>query len=142
MIGPATPQANLAELAADLLALARRALDSPATPARDWRARLRCALADATLERCRRTGEPASVDQAYGQLISDTTAGRIPPGPAAVVHARVGRAHAAAGEPNQAIDSWRRAPQQHGLGGLRRASRGRSRVDVTIPSCPAGTMNR
>jgi hypothetical protein len=109
MIGPASPQANLAELAAELLALARRALDSPATPARDWRARLRCALADATLERCRRTGEPASVDQEYGQLIADTTAGRIPPGPAAMVHARAGRAHAAAGEPDQAIDSWRRA---------------------------------
>jgi hypothetical protein len=109
MIGPATPQANLAELAAELLALARRALDSGATPARDWRARLRCALADATLERCRRTGEPASVDQAYGPLIADTTAGRIPPGPAAMVHARAGRAHAAADEADQAIDSWRRA---------------------------------
>jgi hypothetical protein len=109
MIGPATPQANLAELAAELLVLARRALDSPATPERDWRARLRCALADATLERCRRAGEPASVDQAYGQLIADTTAGRIPPGPAAVVHARAGHAYAVAGEPDQAIDSWRRA---------------------------------
>jgi len=58
MIGPATPSANLTELAAELLALAHRALDSPTTPARDWRARLRCALADAALERCRRTGEP------------------------------------------------------------------------------------
>ena len=109
MIGPATPQANLAELATELLALAHQALDSPASPARAWRARLRCALADATLERFRRAGVPASVAQTYGQLIADTTAGRIPPGPAAVVHARAGRAHAAAGEPDQAIDSWRRA---------------------------------
>ena len=109
MVGPGAPPANLAELAAELLALGHRALDSPTAPARDWRARLRCALADATLERCRRTSEPASVDQAYGQLIADTTAGRIPPGPAAVVHARAGRAHAAADEPDQAIDSWRRA---------------------------------
>jgi hypothetical protein len=109
MIGPATPQANLAELAAELLVLARRALDSPATSERDWRARLRCALADAALERCRHAREPAPLDQQYGQLIADTTAGRIPPGPAAVVHARAGRAHAAAGEPDHAIDSWRRA---------------------------------
>ena len=109
MIGPATPSANLTELAAELPALAHRALDSPTTPARDWRDRLRCALADAALERCRRTGEPASVDQAYGQLIADTTAGRILPGLAAVVHARACRAHAAADEPDQAIESWRRA---------------------------------
>jgi hypothetical protein len=109
MIGPATPQANLTELAAELLVLGRRTLDSIAAPARDWRARLRCALADAALERCRRAGEPASVDQQYGQLIADTTAGRIPPGPAALVHARTGRAHAAANEPDQAIDCWRRA---------------------------------
>ena len=88
LIGPGAPPANLAELATELLALGHQALDSPTAPARAWRARLRCALADATLERCRRAGEPASVDQAYGQLISDTTAGRIPPGPAAVVHAR------------------------------------------------------
>lgn len=109
IVGQTPPPANLAELASELLTLGHQALDSPTAPARDWRARLRCALADAALERCRRAGEPTSVDQAYEQLISDTTAGRIPPGPAAVVHARVGRAHAAAGEPDQAIDSWRRA---------------------------------
>lgn len=109
LVGPGSPSANLAELATELLALGRQALDSPTAPARDWRARLRCALADAAIERCRRTGEPVSVDQAYGELIADTTAGRIPPGPAAMVHARAGRAHAATDEPDQAIDSWRRA---------------------------------
>lgn len=109
MVGPATPSADLAELAAELLVLGHRALDSPTAPAREWRARLRCTLADTALESSRRTGKPTSVDQAYGPLISDTTAGRIPPGLAAVVHARAGRAHAAADEPDQAIDSWRRA---------------------------------
>ncbi len=109
MVGSADPLANLPKLAAELLALSYRALESSTAAARDWRARLRCALADATLEQSRRTGAPTSVDQAYGPLVSDTTAGRILPGPAAMVHARAGRAHAAAGEPDQAIDSWRRA---------------------------------
>lgn len=101
---------HLTDLAAELLALGHRALESPTAGSRDWRSRLRCALADAALERSRRSGAPAiTVDQAYGPLVSDATAGRIPPGPAAMVHARAGRAHAAANEPDQAIDSWRRA---------------------------------
>jgi hypothetical protein len=110
MVGPEDPPDNLAELTTELVSLGHAALSSPAAAAsREWRARLRCALADATLERSRRAGEPASVDATYGPIVSDATAGRIPTGPAAMVHARAGRAHAAAGEPGQAIESWRRA---------------------------------
>jgi hypothetical protein len=109
MVGPEDPPDNLAELTTELVDLGHAALSSPAVASREWRARLRCALADATLERSRRAGEPTSVDATYGPIVSDATAGRIPAGPAAMVHARAGRAHAAAGEPDQAIESWRRA---------------------------------
>jgi hypothetical protein len=108
MVGP-DPPSDLAGLAAELLALGHRALESPTAAARDWRARLRCALADAALERSHRMGTPTSVDQAYGPLVSDATTGRIPPAAAVMVHGRAGRAYAAAAEPDQAIDSWRRA---------------------------------
>ncbi|WP_157441119.1 hypothetical protein [Actinoplanes awajinensis] len=108
MVG-AEPPADLMTLADALLAIGERALASTGPASRAWRARLRCALADAGLERSHRARNSTTVDQAYGSLISDVTAGRIPPGPAAMVHARAGRAYAVAGEPDQAIDSWRRA---------------------------------
>lgn len=103
------PSADLAALASELLTLGDWALDSLTAATRDWRARLRCALADAVLERSHRAGAPKTVDQVFKSLVSDVTAGRIPPGPAAMVHARAGRAHAVAGEPDEAIESWRRA---------------------------------
>lgn len=109
VVGIENQPANLPQLLAELLALGNRALESPTSSARDWRARLRCTLADAVIEQSRRTSTPTPVDQAYGPLIADVTAGRVLPGPAAVVHARAGRAYAVAGESDKAIDSLRRA---------------------------------
>lgn len=77
---------------------------------RGWRVRLRCALADAAFEQSRRSGAAAvSVDDIYGQVVSDAAAGRIPRGHIPMVHARMARAHAVAAESDQAIDQWRRA---------------------------------
>src|SRR5690606_27914447 len=73
LVGPA--EADLPELLDVLRSLGEKALNAKGEPDRAvWRVRLRCALADASLDRARVAGKPASVDDAYGPLIADASA--------------------------------------------------------------------
>jgi hypothetical protein len=94
--------------AEEILALA----DQVTTPDRLWRARIRCAIADARLDRVRAAGQVTSPATAYSQLVDDASAGRYPPGAASLVLSRAARAHAVNGEGARAIDLWRRSIMQ------------------------------
>ena len=93
--------------AEEILALA----DEVSTPDRLWRARIRCAAADARLDRARAAGQIPSPAAAYSQLVDDASAGRYPPGAASLVLSRAA-AHAVNGEGARAIDLWRRSIMQ------------------------------
>jgi hypothetical protein len=97
-----------AELAEDVLVLARQVH----MPDRLWRARVRCAVADAELDRARAAGEVLSPSSAYSQLVDDASAGRYPPDAASLILSRAARAHAVNGEGALAIDRWRRSIMQ------------------------------
>jgi hypothetical protein len=77
------------------------------TPDRLWRARIRCAVADAELDRARAERNVPSPSSAYSQLVNDATAERYPPRAASLILSRAARAHAVSGEGAQAIDRWR-----------------------------------
>jgi hypothetical protein len=100
------PLADAAAWTRALLALAENAGDVPEPV---WRARLRCAVADATAEMAHAVGTQLAVDDVYGELVDQASAGRFPPAAAALVHARAARAHALADNPQNAIDGWRRS---------------------------------
>ena len=91
--------------AEEVLALA----DEVSTPDRLWRARIRCAVADAGLDRARAAGHVPSPAAAYSLLVDDASAGRYPPGAASLILSRAARAHAVNGEGARAIDLWRRS---------------------------------
>src|SRR6266571_3708717 len=97
----------------DAAALTRALLligeDASNEPDRTWRARLQCAIADARLELARAKGSPLPVDDAYGELQDEASAGRFPPGAGALVHARAARMHALANNARYAIDACRRS---------------------------------
>jgi hypothetical protein len=97
-----------AERAEEVLALVGQAH----TPDRLWRARIRCAAADAGLDRARAAGQEPSPSSAYSQLVDDASAGRYPPEAASLILSRAARAHAVNGEGALAIDRWRRSIMQ------------------------------
>jgi len=97
-----------ADLAEEVLSLA----DQVSTPDRLWRARIRCAVADARLDRARAAGQASSPLSAYSQLVDDASAGRYAPGAASLILSRAARAHAVNGEGALAIDRWRRSIMQ------------------------------
>ena len=103
LVGECPP--GTADLAEEVLALAGQV----STPDRLWRARIRCAVADAELDRARAAGQVPSPSSAYSQLVNDASAERYPPGAASLILSRAARAHAVNGEGAQAIDRWRRS---------------------------------
>ena len=92
-------------LAEQLLALAA----DVSTQDRVWRARIRCAVADAGLDLVRATGQVPAPYTVYRDLIDDASVGRYPPGAASLVLARAARAHALNGAEARGIDLWRRS---------------------------------
>lgn len=92
-----------AELAQEVLALAGQA----GTPDKLWQARIRCAIADAEIDRARAAGQVPSAFSAYSQLVNDAFAERYPPAAASLVLSRAARAHAVCGEGPLAIARWR-----------------------------------
>ena len=101
LVGECPPET--ADLAEEVLALAGQV----STPDRLWRARIRCAVADAELDRARTEGNVPSPSSAYSQLVNDASAERYPPRAASLILSRAARAHAVSGEGAQAIDRWR-----------------------------------
>ncbi|MFR9779032.1 hypothetical protein ACL02O_23630 [Micromonospora sp. MS34] len=97
--------ADAADLLDRLLGHGRHA--GEITRDRTWRCRLRCALADVGLDRQRQNG--AAVAAAYGTIVADASAGRMPPHAAGLAHARCARAYAAAGDVDASVDQWRRS---------------------------------
>jgi Restriction endonuclease len=106
LVGECPPET--ADLAQQVLALAGQVNVSD----RLWRARIRCAVADAGLDLARAAGQVPSPSSAYAQLVNDASAERYPPGPASLVLSRAARAHAVSGEGAQAIDRWRASVTQ------------------------------
>ena len=96
------------DLAEEILSL----VGQVGTPDRTWQARIRCAAADAELDRVRAAGQVPSPSSAYSQLVDDASAGRYPPGAASLILSRAARAHAVNGEGALAIDRWRRSIMQ------------------------------
>ncbi|WP_328469129.1 hypothetical protein OHA21_00985 [Actinoplanes sp. NBC_00393] len=82
-----------------------------ATICRDrvWRCRLRCAVADASLDRLERAPSTRDVASHYDSIVIDAGAGRIPPAAAALAFARCARAYATAGDVETSVDHWRRS---------------------------------
>jgi hypothetical protein len=110
-----TPPASWAgtPLPDDAVHLLDRVLDhgrhaAGVTRKRTWRCRLRCAVADAELDR-QRQDAAADVAGRYGAIVADAGAGRMPPPAAALAHARCARAYATAGDVDAAVDQWRRS---------------------------------
>jgi hypothetical protein len=106
LVGECPPRT--AELAQEVLAI----VGQVSTPDRLWRARIRCAVADAELVRARAAGQVPSPSSAYSQLVNDAAAERYPPGAASLVLSRAARAHAVNGEGTHAIDRWRASVTQ------------------------------
>jgi hypothetical protein len=100
-VGECPPET--AKFAQQILALASQVN----MPDRLWRARIRCAVADAELDHARATGQVPSPSSAYLQLVNDASAERYPPRAASLILSRAARAHAVSGEGAQAIDRWR-----------------------------------
>ncbi|MEV6487123.1 hypothetical protein AB0M20_00590 [Actinoplanes sp. NPDC051633] len=76
---------------------------------RVWRCRLRCAVADASLDGLERAPSTADVASHYDSIVIDAGAGRIPPAAAALAFARCARAYATAGDVETSVDQWRRS---------------------------------
>ncbi|MEV4513793.1 hypothetical protein AB0K00_33140 [Dactylosporangium sp. NPDC049525] len=95
------------------------------TPDRTWRCRIRCAIADATIDRQRQHDTEVDVTALYRAIVTDAGAGRLPQHAAAIAHARCARAYAVAGRAAEAVDEWRRsfmASLQAGHGGDARSA--------------------
>jgi hypothetical protein len=109
---------------------------------RTLRCRLRCAVADAELDR-QRQGGAADVAAMYGDIVAGAGAGRMPPHAAALAHARCARAYAAAGDVNAAEDQWRRSFMESlraGNGGDARSAMGSLEQTVLLVAIPDTTQ--